>query len=160
VEKNKDNEREFRLRPRKPVARGEHRVYASAFKIIMHHARMSGQRSAAWLGSAPPRRTLALTPSGARCESCIQRTPAKCSGEPLGAALPARVPLTKVIRGSSGLVPAKKASTSPRGSRIGKSQRRANVEVDRVSRVWRPSRPETIGSRSHVRDADRPRYAA
>jgi hypothetical protein len=44
VEKNKDNEREFRLRPRKPAARGEHRVYAATFKIIMHHARMCGQR--------------------------------------------------------------------------------------------------------------------
>jgi type IV secretory pathway VirD2 relaxase len=44
VGKNKDKEREFRLRPRKPAARGERRVYASAYKIIMHHARMSGVR--------------------------------------------------------------------------------------------------------------------
>jgi type IV secretory pathway VirD2 relaxase len=44
VEKNKDKEREFRLRPRKPAARSESRVYASAYKIIMHHARMSGIR--------------------------------------------------------------------------------------------------------------------
>ncbi len=42
--KNKDKGREFRLRPRKPAARGERRVYASAYKIIMHHARMSGMR--------------------------------------------------------------------------------------------------------------------
>ena len=42
--KNNDKEREFRLRPRKPVARGERRVYSSAYKIIMHHARMSGVR--------------------------------------------------------------------------------------------------------------------
>ena len=42
--KNKDKEREFRLRPRKPAARSERRVYASAYKIIMHHARMSGVR--------------------------------------------------------------------------------------------------------------------
>ena len=42
--KNKNQEREFRLRPRKPPARGERRVYASAYKIIMHHARMSGVR--------------------------------------------------------------------------------------------------------------------
>lgn len=34
MEKNKDKEREFRLRPRKPAARGERRVYASAYKII------------------------------------------------------------------------------------------------------------------------------
>jgi type IV secretory pathway VirD2 relaxase len=39
-----DEEREFRLRPRKPVARGERRVLATAYKIIMHYARMSGVR--------------------------------------------------------------------------------------------------------------------
>jgi hypothetical protein len=44
VEKNKDKGREFRLRPRKPAAGGERRVYASAYKIVMHHARMSGFR--------------------------------------------------------------------------------------------------------------------
>jgi len=44
VGKDKDKERQFRLRPRKPAARGERRVYASAYKIIMHHARMSGVR--------------------------------------------------------------------------------------------------------------------
>jgi type IV secretory pathway VirD2 relaxase len=44
VGKNKDKGREFRLRPRKPAARGERRVYASAYRIIMHHARMSGVR--------------------------------------------------------------------------------------------------------------------
>ncbi len=42
--RNKDKEREFRLRPPKPPARGERQVYASAYKIIMHHARMSGVR--------------------------------------------------------------------------------------------------------------------
>ena len=42
--KDKDKERQFRLRPRKPAVRGERRVYASAYKIIMHHARMSGVR--------------------------------------------------------------------------------------------------------------------
>lgn len=41
VEKNE--EREFRLRPPKPRARSE-RVYASAYKIILQHARMSGVR--------------------------------------------------------------------------------------------------------------------
>jgi hypothetical protein len=50
VEKNKDKEREFRLRPRKPSARGERRVYASAYKIIMHHARMSGVRKGRRVG--------------------------------------------------------------------------------------------------------------
>jgi hypothetical protein len=50
VEKNKDKEREFRLRPRKSAARGERRVYASAYKIIMHHARMSGVRKGRVVG--------------------------------------------------------------------------------------------------------------
>ena len=40
----KDEEREFRLRPRKPPARNERAVLGSAYKIIMHHARMSGCR--------------------------------------------------------------------------------------------------------------------
>jgi hypothetical protein len=44
VAKNKDKEREFRLRPPQPPARGERRIYASAYKTIMHHARMSGIR--------------------------------------------------------------------------------------------------------------------
>jgi len=39
-----DEERPFRLRPRKPAARSERRVYASAYKVIMHYARMSGVR--------------------------------------------------------------------------------------------------------------------
>ena len=42
--KSKDEEREFRLRPAKPPARHERRVYASACRIIMHRARMSGVR--------------------------------------------------------------------------------------------------------------------
>jgi len=40
----KDEEREFRLRPRKPPARNERAAWASAYKILMHHARMSGSR--------------------------------------------------------------------------------------------------------------------
>jgi len=44
VAKSKDNEPEFRLRPRKPPAQGERRVYTSAYRIIMHHSRMSGVR--------------------------------------------------------------------------------------------------------------------
>src|SRR5271167_3877834 len=39
-----DEEREFRLRPRKPAARGERKVLATAYRIIMHYARMSGVR--------------------------------------------------------------------------------------------------------------------
>ncbi len=40
----KDDEREFRLRPRKPPARNERAACASAYKVMMHHARMSGSR--------------------------------------------------------------------------------------------------------------------
>ena len=40
----KDEEREFRLRPRKPPARNERAAWASAYKILMHHAQMSGSR--------------------------------------------------------------------------------------------------------------------
>jgi type IV secretory pathway VirD2 relaxase len=44
VAKNNTKEREYRLRPPKPPARSERVVLTSAFKIIMHHARMSGRR--------------------------------------------------------------------------------------------------------------------
>ena len=40
----KDDEREFRLRPRKPPVRNERAAWASAYKVLMHHARMSGSR--------------------------------------------------------------------------------------------------------------------
>lgn len=40
----KDDEREFRLRPRKPPVRNERATWASAYKVLMHHARMSGSR--------------------------------------------------------------------------------------------------------------------
>jgi type IV secretory pathway VirD2 relaxase len=40
----KNDEREFRLRPRKLPARSERAAWASAYKILMHHARMSGSR--------------------------------------------------------------------------------------------------------------------
>ena len=38
-----DEEREFRLRPRKPAARSEHAVWASAYKTIMRYARMTSR---------------------------------------------------------------------------------------------------------------------
>ena len=34
-----DEEREFRLRPRKPVGRRERPILATAYKVIMHYAR-------------------------------------------------------------------------------------------------------------------------
>jgi hypothetical protein len=40
-----DEERKFRLRPRKPPVRRESRPLATAYKINMHYARMSGVRS-------------------------------------------------------------------------------------------------------------------
>ena len=62
--KNRDKEREFRLRPRKPAARGERRVYASAYKIIMHHARMSGVRKSRVVGFGTARHS---RPYSQRC---------------------------------------------------------------------------------------------
>src|ERR1700680_2984371 len=52
----KDKEREFRLRPRKPVARSERIPWASAYKTIMHYARMTSRsRRSAGHGSGPNR---------------------------------------------------------------------------------------------------------
>ena len=51
----KDDKPEFRLRPRKPPARNERAAWASAYKILMHHARMSGSRKrrSVGLGTGP-----------------------------------------------------------------------------------------------------------
>lgn len=53
----KDDEREFRLRPRKPPARNERATWASAYKILMHNARMSGSRKrrSGGVGTGPKR---------------------------------------------------------------------------------------------------------
>ena len=42
--KDDDSAGKFRLRPRKPPVRSERRAWASAYKLIMHYARMSGAR--------------------------------------------------------------------------------------------------------------------
>jgi len=53
----KSDESEFRLRPRKPTARSERATWASAYKTLMHYARMSRSRKhrAAGQGSGPKR---------------------------------------------------------------------------------------------------------
>ena len=49
-----DEERRFRLRPRKPAARTERIALASAYKTIMHYARMTSRTSAiGWTGLRP-----------------------------------------------------------------------------------------------------------
>ena len=40
----KDDGHKFRLRPRKPPVRNERAAWASAYKVLMHHAHMSGSR--------------------------------------------------------------------------------------------------------------------
>ena len=52
-----DEERKFRLWPRKPAARSERRIYASAYKIILHYARMShlARRRVVRFGTNPGR---------------------------------------------------------------------------------------------------------
>lgn len=52
MEKNKDK-REFKLRPPRPPARSERRAYTLAYKIILHHARMSGIRRRRIVGFGP-----------------------------------------------------------------------------------------------------------
>jgi len=61
----KDDEREFRLRPRKPPARNERAVWASAYKILMHHARMTGNRKSRSVGLGTGRRR--TRPYNQRC---------------------------------------------------------------------------------------------
>jgi hypothetical protein len=55
----KNDESEFRLRLRKPTERSDRAAWASAYKTLMHYARMSrsSKRRAAGRGSGPrPRR--------------------------------------------------------------------------------------------------------
>ncbi len=59
-----DDERDFRLRPRKPVARRERRVLAPAYKTIMHYARMSRVRKRRSSAGAGPSR---VRPYHQRC---------------------------------------------------------------------------------------------
>ena len=61
----KDEERDFRLRPRKPPARNERAAWATACKIIMHHARTTSRRlrTSAGKGSGPSR----IRPYSQRC---------------------------------------------------------------------------------------------
>src|SRR5450432_1341534 len=56
----KDEEREFRFRPRKPPARNDRAAWASAYKILMHHARMSGSRKRPSVGLGSGRNALGL----------------------------------------------------------------------------------------------------
>jgi type IV secretory pathway VirD2 relaxase len=59
-----DEERDFRLRPRKPVVRRERLVLAKAYKTIMHYARMSGVRKRRSSAGAGPSR---VRPYHQRC---------------------------------------------------------------------------------------------
>jgi type IV secretory pathway VirD2 relaxase len=52
---SKDDEREFRLRPPKPPARSERAAFATAYKIVMHHARMSRSQKRRAVGAGPKR---------------------------------------------------------------------------------------------------------
>lgn len=61
----KDEEREFRLRPRKPAARSDCATWATAYKILMHYARMTSRRHGQSGGHASgPKRT---RPHNQRC---------------------------------------------------------------------------------------------
>jgi hypothetical protein len=53
----KDKEREFRLRPPKPPARNERAVWSTAYKTLMHYARMSGSQKRRAGPASGPRRT-------------------------------------------------------------------------------------------------------
>jgi len=75
----KNDEREFRLRLRKPAARNERAKWASAYKIIMHHARTSSSRlrRSAGRGSGPNRIKL----HSQRCAIRVMYTKNAISGQ-------------------------------------------------------------------------------
>jgi hypothetical protein len=75
----KDEEREFRLQPRKPPARNERATWASAYKIIMHHARSTSRRlrPSAGHGSGPSR----IRPYSQRCAVRVMYAKNATSGQ-------------------------------------------------------------------------------
>src|SRR5450755_4318816 len=75
----KNDEREFRLRPRKPAARSERAKWASAYKVIMHHARTSSNRMRRSAGqdSGPNR----IKPHSQRCAVRVMYTKNVTSGQ-------------------------------------------------------------------------------
>lgn len=75
----KDEEREFRLRPRKPAARSERATWAAAYKIIMHHARTTSSRlrRSAGQGSGPNR----IRPHSQRCAVRVMYAKNATSGQ-------------------------------------------------------------------------------
>jgi hypothetical protein len=161
VEKNKDKDREFRLRPRKPAARGEHRVYASAYKIIMHHARMSGVRKRRVVGFG--KATTRARPYSQRCAVRVLYSKNTSKGQwRAHGRYVARESATN--RGDSrdvGFSTSKEAIDI--ATRLDDWQKASDERLWKLivsPEFWQPSGPETIDSRSHVRDADGPRYAA
>jgi hypothetical protein len=110
-----DEERQFRLRPRKPAARTERIALASAYKTIMHYAPMTSRtRRASGLGYGRKR------PHFQRCAVRVTDTENSTRGQwrATGVTSPEKARRTRVIRGQSGSMPLKKRSTSQRGSRI------------------------------------------
>ena len=117
----KDDEREFRLRPRKPPARNERAAWASAYKILMHHARMSGSRKRRSVGAgAGAKRTRTLQPTMRGPGHVREEAPSPDSGEPMGATSPVRAPLRTAIPRRLGSMVAESPSTSRSGSKAGR----------------------------------------
>ena len=75
----KSDEREFRLRPREPATRTERTKWASAYKIIMHHARASSSRlrRSAGKGLGPNR----IGPYNQRCAVRVMYAKNATSGQ-------------------------------------------------------------------------------
>ena len=109
-----DEERRFRLRPRKPAARTERIALASAYKTIMHYARMTSQRRRS--GGQDSGRTS----SDALYVLLTQKIQPQVSGEPMDVTSPAKALRTRLIRGQSDSMPLKNRSTSQRSSKVGK----------------------------------------
>ena len=120
--KNKDKEREFRLRPWKPAARSERRVYASAYKIIMHHARMSGVRRRRVVGFGTAKH---VRPYSQRCAVRVlySKNTSKGQWRAHGRYVARESATHEDDPKLSGLVPAKNASTSYAARELAESER-------------------------------------
>ncbi len=114
-----DDEREFRLRPRKPVVRRERRVLATAYKTIMHYARMSGVRKRRVFGRRRAESRSALPPALRGPRLLLQEHVEGGNGEHTGDTWFARAWRLTVDPGASGLMRRAKQPISRGGLKAG-----------------------------------------
>lgn len=116
-----DDEREFRLRPRKPVVRNERATWARAFKTVIHHARMTSRQRG---HRVAPRRTFQQ-----RCAVRVTYSKAGVSGQ---------------WRAHGRYIARESASTGLRPTEAGFDHATDRIDVSRRLNEWQQAGDERI----------------